>query len=178
MLRNPPAMAAPVCYSSRPPILNPHSTAELSPNGTLTAALAGDVSTTYLHAGTDPVLTTRHPAECGENLPIKAGPFQEYKQQPQAAKVSTDLVFETWATELINDPDMEFILDGVKNGFQLISPDLMVAHAFTRNNKSALRPGAKDQIEAQLVKGLQEDHFAIADKANMPIIINALGAVP
>ena len=33
-------------------------------------------------------------------------------------------------------------------------------------------------IEAQLVKGLREDHFAIADKANMPLIINALGAVP
>ena len=32
-------------------------------------------------------------------------------------------------------------------------------------------PGVKDQIKAQLVKGLQEDHFAIADKANMPIII-------
>ena len=35
-----------------------------------------------------------------------------------------------------------------------------------------------NQIEAQLVKGLREDHFAIADKANMPIIINALEAVP
>ena len=39
-------------------------------------------------------------------------------------------------------------------------------------------PGAKNQIEAQLVKGLREDHFAIADKANMPIIIDALEAVP
>ena len=57
---------------------------------------------------------------------------------------------------------MEFILDGVKNGFHLLSPDSMVSHAFTHNNKSALRPGAKDQIEAQLVKGLREDHFAIA----------------
>ena len=35
-------------------------------------------------------------------------------------------------------------------------------------------PGAKNQIEAQLVKGLREDHFAIADKAKMPIIIGAL----
>ena len=47
----------------------------------------------------------------------------------------------------------------------------MISHAFTYNNTSALWPGAKDQIKAQLVKGLQEDHFAIADKANMPIII-------
>ena len=39
-------------------------------------------------------------------------------------------------------------------------------------------PGAKNQIEAQLVKGLREDHFAIAHKANMPIIIDDLEAVP
>ena len=37
-------------------------------------------------------------------------------------------------------------------------------HTFTHNNKSALRPGAKNQIEAQLVKGLLEDHFAIASR--------------
>ena len=108
-------MAAPVCYCSRLPILNPHSTAEFSPHGTLTTDLAGDVSTTLLNAGTDPVLRTPYPAECGESLPINAGPFSEFKQQPQAAKVSTDLIFETWATELNNDPDMEFILGGVKN---------------------------------------------------------------
>ena len=178
MLGNPPTMVAPVCYGSRPPILNPHSTAEFSPHGTLTTDLAGDVSTTLLNAGTDPVLRTPYPAECGESLPINAGPFSEFKQQPQAAKVSTDLIFETWATELTNDPDMEFILGCVKNGFYLLSPDSMVSHAFKHNSKSALRPGAKDQIEAQLVKGLREDHFAIADKANMPLIINALGAVP
>ena len=70
--------------------------------------------------------------------------------------------------------DMDFIVVGVK----LFSPDSMVSHAFSHNNKSALRPGAKNQIEAQLVKGLREDHFAIADTANMPIIINALEAVP
>ena len=121
---------------------------------------------------------TQHTAECGESLPIKAGPFLEFMQQPQAAKVSTDLIFETWATELSNDPDMEFVPDGVKNGFQLLPPDSMVSHAFTHNNKSALQPGAKDQIEAQLVKGLQEDHFSVADKSDMPLIINALGAVP
>ena len=124
--------------------------------------------------GIDPVLRTPLPAECGESLPIHAGPFSEFKQQPQAAKVSTDLVFETWATEVNNDPDMDFILDGVR----LLSPDSMVSHAFSHNNKSALRPGAKNQIEAQLVKGLREDHFTIADKANMPIIINHLEAVP
>ena len=155
-------------------IRSPHSTADLPPSGILTTELAVVVTITLLNAGTDPVLRTPFPAECGESLPIHAGPFSEFKQQPQAAKVSTDLVFETWATEVNNDPDMDFILDGVR----LLSPDSMVSHAFSHNNKSALRPGAKNQIEVQLVKGLREDHFAIADKANLPIIINALEAVP
>ena len=155
-------------------ILSPHSTADIPPSGILTTELAGVVTITLLNAGTDPVLRTPLPAECGESLPIHAGPFSEFKQQSQAVKVSTDLVFETWATDLNSDPDMDFILDGVK----FLSPDSMVSHAFTHINKSALRPGAKNQIEAQLVKGLREDHFAIAHKANMLIIIDALEAVP
>ena len=133
-------------------ILSPYSTTDLPPSGILTTELAGVVKITLLNAGTDPVLRTPLPAECEESLPIHAGPFSEFKQQPQAAKVSKDLLFETWATELNNDPDMDFILDGVK----LLSPDSMVSHAFTHNNKSALRPGAKNQIEAQLVKGLRK----------------------
>ena len=88
-------MAAPVCHCSRPPILNVHSTAELPPNGIFTTELAGDVSTTLLNAGTDPVLRTPVPAECGERLPTHVGPFSEFKQQPQADKVSIDLVFGT-----------------------------------------------------------------------------------
>ena len=46
------------------------------------------------------------------------------------------------------------------------------------NNKSSSGPGTQDQIEAQLVKGLQQDRFAVADQSHMPKIINALGAVP
>ena len=58
---------------------------------------------------------------------------------------------------------MEFILNGVQHGLHLLPPDSIVVHAFTENNKSVLRRRTKDQIEAQLVKGLQQDHFAVAD---------------
>ena len=71
-------MAAPVCHCSRPPILNANSTAELPLNGILTTELAGDVSTTLLNGGTDPVLGTPLPTECGESLPIHVGPFPEF----------------------------------------------------------------------------------------------------
>ena len=137
-------MAAPVCCLSRPPILNPHSTAEISPNCTLTEDLAGDISSTSLHAGNNPPFSTHHPAECGESLFIEAGPLSESMQQPEAAKVSTDVIFETWSPELSHDPDMEFIISGVQHGIHLLPPDSIVVHAFTQNNKSALRPGSKD----------------------------------
>ena len=75
-------------------ILSPHSTADLPPSCILTTELAGVVTITLLNSGTDPVLRTPLPVECGESLPIHAGPFSEFKQQPQAAKVSTDLVCE------------------------------------------------------------------------------------
>ena len=133
-------------------ILSLYLTADLPLSGILTTEQAGVVTITLFNAGTDPVLRTPLPAECEESSPIHAGPFSEFKQQPQAAKVSKDLLFETWATELNNDPDMDFILDGVK----LLSPHSTVSHAFTHNNKSALRPGAKNLIEAQLVKGLRK----------------------
>ena len=123
MSRNSPTVAGPVRCYSRPPIVNPHSTAEISPNCTLTEDLAGDISSTSLHAGNNPPFTTHYPAECGESLPIEAGPLSESMQQPKAAKVSTDLIFETWATELSQDVDMEFILNGVQHGFHLLPPD-------------------------------------------------------
>ena len=172
-------MAEPVCHHSGPPILNPQSTAEISPNSTLTDDLAGVILSTSLHTGNNHPFTTHHPAESGESLPIDAGPISESMQHPKAAKVSTDLIFETWATKLSHDPDMDFILNGVQHSFHLLPPDSIVVHAFTQNNKSALRPGTQDQIDAQLVKDLQQDHFAVADQSHMPtIIINAIGAVP
>ena len=114
--------------------MNPHSTAEISPNCTLTEELAGDISSTSLHAGKNPPFTTHHPAECGESLPIEAGPLSESMQQPKAAKVSTDFIFETWATELSHVPDMGFILNGVQHCFHLLLPDSIVVHAFMQNN--------------------------------------------
>ena len=56
------------------PVVNPHSTAEISPNCILTEDLAGDISSTSLHAGNNPPFSTHHPAECGESLSIEAGP--------------------------------------------------------------------------------------------------------
>ena len=67
------------------PTINPHSTAEISPNCTLTEDLAGDVPFTSIHARSNPHFTTHHPAECGESLRIEAGPLSEFMQRPRVA---------------------------------------------------------------------------------------------
>ena len=58
----------------------------------------------------------------------------------------------------------------------MIPRDATVLPALTKNNKSALRPGAKEQIEEQLSEGLSLGHFATS--TTLPTIVNAIGAVP
>ena len=81
--------------------------------------------------------------------------------------------------ELVNDSDRTFLLSGFRDGFHLLPMDVTITPTFTKNNPSVLRPCAKDQIEAQLQKGLLDGHFALADKSHTPMVINALhvGAV-
>ena len=128
--------------------------------------------------GAIPPLQHIIPQSVGKAYPLNQGPFQSLCSSPKQPRSPQDLIFETWATELSQDLDKEFILNGVQHGVHLLPPDSIVVHAFTQNNKSVLRRRTKDQIEAQLVKGLQQDHFAVADQSHIPTIINALGAAP
>ena len=136
---------------SLPPSLNTHSPAELFPNS-FVEPRAGDSSTASPIAGKYPYVNLEA-AECVTDSNQSAGPSC-YPQQSDAACTSTDLKYEIWAKELANDLDK----------------------AFTKNSRSALRPGAKGQIEEQLWKGLSLGHFGSSNTP--PIIVNAIGAVP
>jgi len=156
-----------------PPSLNTHSPAELFLDS-LVEPLAGDSSTALPIAGKYPSVSLET-AECVTDSNQSAGPSC-YAQQPDAALISTDLKYEIWVKELANDLDRDFILNGVREGFDLIPRDTTVLPAFTKNNRSALRPGAKEQIEEQLCKGLSLGHFGLSNTP--PIIVYAIGAVP
>ena len=159
---------------SQPPSMNSHSSAELFLNS-LAEPLAGDSSTASPMAGKYPHVKL-DTAECVTYCDQSAGLSCFNAQQPDAACISTDLKYEIWAKELLNDADKDFILNGIREGFDLIQRDATVLPAFTRNNRSALRPGAKEQIEEQLCKGLSLGHFS---SSNTPhTIVNAIGAVP
>ena len=120
--------------------------------------LAGDSSTASPIAGNCPY-DTLEKAECVTDYSQSAGLSCFNAQQPNAACISTDSKYEIWAKELANDLDRDFILNGIREGFDLNQHDATVLPAFTKNNRSALRPGAKEQIEEQLCKGLSLGHF-------------------
>ena len=108
---------------SLPPSLNTHSPAELFLNS-LAEPLAGDSSTASPIAGKYPYVSLET-AECVADSNQSAGPSC-YAQQPDAACISTDLKYEIWAKELANDLDRDFILIGVREGFDLIPRDTTV----------------------------------------------------
>ena len=156
------------------PSMNTHSHAELFLDS-LVEPLARDSSTASPIAGKYPS-DSLETAECVTDFNQSAGLSCFNAQQPNAACISTDLKYEIWAKELANDLDRDFILNGIREGFDLIQRDATVLPAFTKNNRSALRPGAKEQIEEQLCKGLSLGHFGSSDIP--PIIVNAIGGVP
>ena len=122
---------------SLPPSLNTHSPAELFLNY-LVEPLAEDSSTASPIAGKYPYVSLET-AECVTDSNQSAGPSC-YAQQPDAACISTGLKYEIWAKELAKNLDRDFIRNGVREGFDLIPRNTTVLQAFTKNNRSALRP--------------------------------------
>ena len=133
---------------SLPPSPNTHSPAELFLNS-FVEPLARDSSSASPIAGKYPYVSLET-AECVTDSSQSAGPSC-YAQQPDAACISTDLKYEIWAKELANDLDRDFILNGVREGFDLIPRDTTVLPAFTKNNRSALRPGPKSRLKSNYV---------------------------
>ena len=167
-------MEASTPFLATPPSLNAHSLAELFSNSPVEPH-AGDSSTASSFAGEYPHLDLET-AECVTTCNQLAGPSCIDMQQPNAACISTDLKFDIWADKLANDSDRDFILTGIREGFDLIPRDANLLPVFAKNNKSCLRPGAKEQLEQRLCAGLLKGHFAVSQTP--PIIVNAIGAVP
>ena len=118
-------METPIPLNTQPPSLNSHSPAELLPNDYCSVEpLAGDSLTASTTAGICPDINLGA-AECDITCSQSAWPLCLDVQQPEVACISTDLKYEIWAQELANDPDKDFILTGVQEGFDLIQRDLL-----------------------------------------------------
>lgn len=82
-----------------------------------------------------------------------------------------------WETELQDDVDREFILDGIKNGFDIIDKNASPTPVECKNHKSAL-PGSPlyEQASAQVLKEIQMGSYEVV--SDPPTIVSPMGVIP
>lgn len=85
------------------------------------------------------------------------------------------MCIKTWSRELENDCDKDFLLHGIINGFDIISPGAELKNVMVQNHKSALLPEVKKDMDNLIRKELAEGNYVITPV--QPTIISALGAV-
>ena len=83
---------------------------------------------------------------------------------------------QTWEQYLINDFDKDFILNGIKFGFNIVDNDVTPLPAECDNYLSATDPSVKDKVESQILTEIENDHYTVVDKR--PLVVSALGAIP
>nr|XP_006819860.1 PREDICTED: uncharacterized protein LOC102805774 [Saccoglossus kowalevskii] len=88
---------------------------------------------------------------------------------------SSALTFSEWESELKDDPDKEFLLEGIRDGFHIVSPESRFQPAHVANYKSAT-VSSRQQVEKQLRSELIDGHYIITP--TKPTIVSALGAIP
>jgi hypothetical protein len=67
-----------------------------------------------------------------------------------------------WEKELKDDPDKEFILDGIRNGFRLIDQEAKPVPSNTKNYKSATSEN-KDAAEKQIYEEIRKGRYIISE---------------
>ena len=95
------------------------------------------------------------------------------------ASASTDLGsrLSAWEEELQGDPDRDFIINGLVNGFDIIDPGTVPSKAHCPNHPSA-KPGSPLYEKAceQIQKEIDMGHYEILSEP--PTIISPIGVIP
>ena len=96
-------------------------------------------------------------------------------QQTSGAAGQQTLNVSAWERELVDDPDRDFLLDGIRNGFRVVDRDVPIQSVECKNYKSALGEN-KHLVDAIVNKEILEGRYRIVSEK--PTIVSALGAVP
>lgn len=88
-------------------------------------------------------------------------------------KFSPSLNVDMWQQELIDDPDAEFILDGVKHGFKLFNANIEPPISVVNNYTSAT--SNHRAVESQILEEIQEGRYVTMSKK--PPVVSAIGAI-
>ena len=65
-----------------------------------------------------------------------------------------------WEYELKNDPDRNFLLAGIREGFRITDPGVTIETAETNNHRSAFEN--HDAVEAELRSQIKQGNYVIA----------------
>jgi hypothetical protein len=92
--------------------------------------------------------------------------------------VSLSEHLHAWQALLADDPDREFLLDGIENGFRLEDEDASEPppHPLPKNYRSAMNPNTRSQLEKQLREGMLEGHYQRQDSP--PAACSPITAIP
>ena len=77
---------------------------------------------------------------------------------------------------LEDDPDREFIMQGVTHGFRITNTDTERAGAFFPNHRSALDPSCKEAVQRQIQVEIDNGRYRVVDFK--PSIVSGLAAIP
>ena len=80
----------------------------------------------------------------------------------------------TWESELQNDFDKDYILNGILHGFSILDLPLPENDIFCENYIST--QSNKELVEQQILHELKEGHYIQCE--SKPLVVSALGAVP
>ena len=84
----------------------------------------------------------------------------------------------TWEAELglSNDPDSDFLLDGIANGFRLTDKGSVFDNVGTDNYSSSTTPAAVELVHEQVRTEVENGRYIVT--AEKPTIVSMLGAIP
>ncbi len=90
--------------------------------------------------------------------------------------VHSGLSLAAWESEMAEDPDKEFLLDGLRNGFHITEPSAVIDQYEVRNHKSSRDPEAQANLEGFIKAEIHKGNYRVV--SSKPPVISAIGAVP
>ena len=81
-----------------------------------------------------------------------------------------------WTEELQDDPDRDFILQGLSNGFKILDDDKLAEIEPTEvdNSRSASARPIRSEVEKQIISELDQGHYFIPDSKPLMVYVHLL----
>ena len=82
---------------------------------------------------------------------------------------------DAWNDELLGDLDRDYLLEGLKEGFNIIDSDY-IPHSMNRSNYKSTAGVNKVKVETRILEEIEKGNYIVCDRK--PSVCSALGAIP